>query len=618
MRPSVKGLANALLETLPGPARRPARRAYYARLLRAAREDAQVDLSFLKRVVRRGDCVVDAGASIGLYTKFLSALVGPEGLVCSVEPMPETYDVLVSNVRRLGLSNVRPLNYALSDVDGELEMEVPRWSYGGENLYEARVAGAASGGLRRIRVAARRLDTLVPDRPIAFVKCDVEGHELRCLAGAAETIRRWRPPWLLEVWGDPDAEASHARRVFLDMLGLGYSAHCYDGRRLAPRAGGRRSDNYWFLTAEQARCVGADGPRGGCGRVAAAMPICIAGMHRAGTSMVARMLEGCGVDLGGPANFAPPAPDNRDGYWEDLRFVALNDRILEKFQGAWDHPPVLPPGWETSASLDTERRDAEAVLRWRAEPWGWKDPRNSLTIPFWRSLLPAMRVVICLRNPFEVADSLRARGYTSERFGLSLWEAYHRALEETVDGSFGLVTHYESFLADPEAELDRVLAFLGLQPSPAVRKAVVASALPGARHQRRSSAEAEAATWSAGGPALYAALRERSGPVYQEVRRRERAAAAPSPAPPEQARPRSPAEQLEEVLAVLDARERELASIKPVLVARDEEVEALKALVAAREEQLTSLTKALAARDRLPGSLKGVLKAIKRLVVPAR
>lgn len=328
------------------------------------------------------------------------------------------------------------------------------------------------------------------------------------------------------------------------------------------------------------------------------MPICIAGMHRAGTSMVARLVEGCGVDLGGPAHFAPPAPDNRDGYWEDLRFVVLNDRILEKFQGAWDHPPVLPPGWEASADLEAERREAGEIVRGRSEPWGWKDPRNSLTIPFWRSLLPAMRVIVCVRNPLEVADSLRARGYTSERFGLSLWEAYYGAIEETVDSSFSLVTHYESFLADPKAELDRVLAFLALRPSPGLREAVLAGALPAARHQRRTSAEVEATRWGAAGQRLYAALRGRGGPVYEDVLRRERSASRPSPPPTlEEARPRSHEEQLAEVLAVLEARDVELASIKPMLVARNEEVARL---------------------TRLPGALKAVLIAIKRLLLPAR
>lgn len=257
---SLKAAARRLLDRLPGPARRAARRAYYARMLRAAGEDAEVDLGFLKRVVGRGASVVDAGASIGLYTKFLSALVGAQGRVYAVEPVPETFDVLASNVRRLGLDNVEVLNVALSDVDGGLEMEVPLWAQGGENLYEARAAAPGDGaGLRRIRVPARRLDTLLPDRPIAFVKCDVEGHELRCLAGAVETVRRSRPAWLLEVWGDPDERASHAGRVFAALADLGYAAHCYDGSRLEPRRPGRRSVNYWFLLPEHVRSL-SEGP----------------------------------------------------------------------------------------------------------------------------------------------------------------------------------------------------------------------------------------------------------------------------------------------------------------------------------------------------------------------
>jgi FkbM family methyltransferase len=253
---SFKGAARRLLERLPGPARRAARRAYYARLLRAAGERDEVDLAFLKHVVPRGACVVDAGASIGLYTRFLSALVGPQGRVYAVEPVPETFDVLASNVRRLGLDNVQALNYALSDVDGTLEMEVPLWPEGGENLYEARAAAPGAGsGLRRILVPSRKLDTLLPDRTVAFVKCDVEGHELRGLAGAAETVRRSRPAWLLEVWGDPDERDSHAREVFGAMADLGYEAHCYDGSRLEPRRPGRRSVNYWFLLPEHVKAL---------------------------------------------------------------------------------------------------------------------------------------------------------------------------------------------------------------------------------------------------------------------------------------------------------------------------------------------------------------------------
>lgn len=325
------------------------------------------------------------------------------------------------------------------------------------------------------------------------------------------------------------------------------------------------------------------------------MPIIIAGMHRAGTSMVARLLEGCGLDLGGPGHFAPPAPDNRDGYWEDLRFVALNDRILDRVGGSWDQPPALPPGWEAAPELEAERREAASLVAGRAEPWGWKDPRTSLTIPFWRRLLPALKVVVCLRNPLEVADSLRARGYTSERFGLALWEAYHRALDAAVGDSFSLVTHYHSVLADPRAELARLLEFTGLHPSAAVLEAVLGASSSAARHQRRTSAEVESSPLSPAGKRLYAALCGRSGPVYEEARRRE--PEAQPPAAPAERPARSPAEQLDEVLRVLEAREAQLASIKPVLVARTEQAESLKTVLAARDEQIASALPLLAARE---------------------
>jgi hypothetical protein len=342
------------------------------------------------------------------------------------------------------------------------------------------------------------------------------------------------------------------------------------------------------------------------------MPICIAGMHRAGTSMVARLLEGCGLDLGGPTRFAPPAPDNRDGYWEDLRFVAMNDRLLDRLGGAWDNPPTMAPGWEASPDLEAERREAEALVGGRAEPWGWKDPRTSLTIPFWRRLLPAMKVVVCLRNPLEVADSLRARGYTSERFGLALWEAYHRTLDEAVDDSFALVTHYQSVLADPRAELARLLEFTGQRPSPAVRDAVLGASSSASRHQRRMSAEVESSALSAAGKKLYATLCARSGPVYAEALRRE-GHAEPAPEQVERA-PRGLAEQLEEVRGVLEAREVELASIKPMLVARTEQVDSVQGVLAARETELSaahrelaSIKAVLAARDEELASVKSAL-----------
>ena len=66
---------------------------------------------------------------------------------------------------------------------------------------------------------------------------------------------------------------------------------------------------------------------------------CITGVHGSGTSMVTRLLRSCGLDLGPESDLMPPAPDNPDGFWENLSFVEMNDELLNELGGAWDLPP---------------------------------------------------------------------------------------------------------------------------------------------------------------------------------------------------------------------------------------------------------------------------------------
>src|SRR5258708_12379235 len=68
------------------------------------------------------------------------------------------------------------------------------------------------------------------------------------------------------------------------------------------------------------------------------MPVCITGMHRSGTSLIANLLGRCGLYLGEEDDLLPPSPDNTDGYWENRRFVSLNDEILLTLGSAWDSP----------------------------------------------------------------------------------------------------------------------------------------------------------------------------------------------------------------------------------------------------------------------------------------
>jgi len=213
-------------------------------------------------------------------------------------------------------------------------------------------------------------------------------------------------------------------------------------------------------------------------------PICITGMHRSGTSMVAQMLHLCGLNLGPEKELSFSFASNPDGHWEHPGIRTLNDEILNEFGGGWDWPPAWPAGWATSPRLQELRSKAGEILEgFRGHDcWGWKDPRSSLTLPFWKALLPEMKFVICLRNPLEVAMSLQARGMSSYQFGLALWKAYYRCIIDATSPDERIVTHYESYFPDPTAELRRVLARLQLPVTESALASCRATVKAGLRH----------------------------------------------------------------------------------------------------------------------------------------
>src|SRR5438046_6207045 len=167
----------------------------------------------------------------------------------------------------------------------------------------------------------------------------------------------------------------------------------------------------------------------------------------------------------------PAQADNPDGFWEHLGFVALNDELLNELGGAWDLPPKTDETFE-HARLDPLRMKARLLIERfsSAGLWGWKDPRNSLTLPFWQDLLPGVKTLIMVRNPLEVAHSMKERNGTSYSFGLRLWEIYNGRLIETASKQERLVTDYELIFENAEAELRRIAHFTGL-PDSEVQKA---------------------------------------------------------------------------------------------------------------------------------------------------
>jgi FkbM family methyltransferase len=207
---------------------------------------------FVRALVAEGEQVLDLGANVGWYTYLLSQRVGPAGRVLSVEPFPETHRLLAGLVARLDLRNVTVIQRAVSDRPGTVVMEVPLFETGGENFYQARIVPLQTPSERRrhCEVEGTTVDELASHLRVAFIKGDVEGHELQLLHGSTDTIRRWQPSWLLEVSGDPDQAGTAASEVFEILLSCGYEPYLICDGRLRRRTMGDRSDNYFFLARQ--------------------------------------------------------------------------------------------------------------------------------------------------------------------------------------------------------------------------------------------------------------------------------------------------------------------------------------------------------------------------------
>ncbi|MBN2305865.1 MAG: hypothetical protein JXQ72_15385 [Anaerolineae bacterium] len=132
----------------------------------------------------------------------------------------------------------------------------------------------------------------------------------------------------------------------------------------------------------------------------------VAGMHRSGTSLVANWLESCGLYVGG--NLVPADYSNPAGHYEDKDFSQFQ-RVILRDNGF----NYLVAGGQPITVDAAHHNDAQHLIDARRDQsqWGWKDPRTTLLLDFWKTLLPGMRVLVVYRPYYQVADSLLRRQY---------------------------------------------------------------------------------------------------------------------------------------------------------------------------------------------------------------
>jgi hypothetical protein len=196
--------------------------------------------------------------------------------------------------------------------------------------------------------------------------------------------------------------------------------------------------------------------------------VVVLGMHRSGTSTLARALQVLGVDLGD--NLLPPAAgDNERGYWEDADVHALDMEMLHALGHDWHTlAPVTHKALEGPVAQSYRARAAELLAAKLAPTgcFGLKDPRISRLIPFWKRIFEDVGAepsyLIVSRNPLSVARSLARRDGFDPVKSHYLWiEHMATSLVETA-GARRVVVDYDAFMDDPENQLRRVARELEL------------------------------------------------------------------------------------------------------------------------------------------------------------
>src|SRR5579872_4679217 len=142
--------------------------------------------------------------------------------------------------------------------------------------------------------------------------------------------------------------------------------------------------------------------------------VLVLGMHRSGTSALARGLQLMGVYLGD--NFLSPQPDNPTGYWEDRNIYDINERLLALLGLKWEDIALIDDARWHETGVEALRAEAVEYLstQFVSHPlWGFKDPRTIRLLPFWQSAIQCLEVDACylvvIRNPRSVAISLLRR-----------------------------------------------------------------------------------------------------------------------------------------------------------------------------------------------------------------
>lgn len=205
-------------------------------------------LRVIAQLVRPGDHVLDLGAYRGVYTMALAHRVGTTGRVWAVEPFPANAEAVARVVGRR--ANVAVCAWAASAESGRRTLTVP--VYDGRELGALATLGALDVPSQSVVIESRTVDDLVDGAgagPVAFIRCDVVGHEAAALRGGQRCLRRDRPAVFVEI--EQRHQEKPIQATFDYLLAFGYEGYFLRAGAFLPLASfDLARDQLSFLTAD--------------------------------------------------------------------------------------------------------------------------------------------------------------------------------------------------------------------------------------------------------------------------------------------------------------------------------------------------------------------------------
>ena len=221
-------------------------------------------------------------------------------------------------------------------------------------------------------------------------------------------------------------------------------------------------------------------------------PVIIFGMHRSGTTLITRLLGGLGVCFGKKAE--------QNG--ESVFFLKINQKILKLAGSKWSDPYDFDKNYylrkpEIISFLSKKMSGFNSEIKYWPDNldgykfWGWKDPRNTISLDIWTKQFPDAKLIHIYRNPIDVASSLMVRerrfdqsgkirwnynvlknylklGVVAKRApelidlqkGIKLWEFYVKRAFNFKNNIYHI--KYEDLLDDPKTIMSGLLDFMSL------------------------------------------------------------------------------------------------------------------------------------------------------------